>query len=319
MITIAFITGRAQPRLDWLLDSLEAQVQPDDRLELVLVDRLGRSAEELCARLSPAAPLEHEHGIPVAQNALPRPWLTNVIEVEPKPNPWQGKHRITSVDWWAKSNAINTALVYCQTDYIAFVDDACRLSPTWLDAVRMGDVARKSVLAGAYEKLENGSVVADHREQACPNGKRNCGGGWLYGCTYALPLEWALAVNGAEEGCDGMGTEDYIFGLMLSNRGYRIDYVPSMKVTQDRGEVATVNRTAGIRRTDKGVSPNDKSHAALARFGSRSRTEFTPDLRELRIGVSEFPDGWQERKRPWPMPDPDARDWYDGQPIREMT
>ena len=63
---------------------------------------------------------------------------------------------------------------------------------------------------------------------------------------------------------------------------------------------------------DKGVSPNDKSHAALRRFGTQHRTEFTPDLRARRDLIA--------RGEPFPVPDPahDWRDWYDGQPIRDM-
>lgn len=305
-LTIAYITGRADPRLDWLTTSLAFQANATDIIRLLVIDSTGKALVN-----SPTAR-----------------W-PNITVATPKPNPWQGKHRLTARDCWAKSNAINTALVLCQTDYIAFVDDRCSLGVDWLSVVREYERSRTAVVVGSYEKYElHGTIYAkriadeprsvprvyvtkDTRLDQAPLGRANCGGGWLYGCTYALPLEWALEVNGAEEGCDGMGTEDYIFGLMLANGGRRIDYAPSMRVIQRRDEVLTPGTpTIPLWRSDKGVSPNDKSHAALARFGKRNRTEFTPDLRKLRDDFA--------RGRPWPLPDPDLHDWFDGQPIREM-
>lgn len=291
-LTIAFITGRARPHLEWLCASLMPQMQTSDEIEILVIDRLGRTAAEL---------------------ETPTDWGSHVRVTLPKPTPWQGAHRVTSCDYWAKSSAINTALVLCDTDYIAFVDDCGRLSPSWLETVRRGDRERQSVLAGTYDKLAQGTVIAeDHRRQREPTGKTNCGGGWLYGCTFALPLEWALETNGAEEGCDGMGAEDYIFGLMLENNGHRIDFVPSMAIALERGEIFTCAESSSIRRTgDKGVSPNDKSHAALARFRVLTRTEFSPDLRALRARRAAG-------ALVWPLPDPNLRDWYDGQLIREF-
>jgi len=292
-LTIAFITGRREPHLDWLLESLAPQVTPKDEITVLVIDMRGRTATALGAR-------------PYGS------WSPRVVAVSPKPTPWQGPHRITSCDWWAKSSGMNTALVLCETDYIAFLDDCCRLGPKWLETVRRGERKRKAVLAGTYDKIERGVLTPDHRRVKEPKGKSDCGGGWLFGCTFALPLEWALEVNGAEEGCDGLGTEDYIFGFMLSNNGHRIDFVPDMAVTQVRDEVSIPGiPSIGLRRADKGTSPNDKSHFALARFRQRKRTEFTPDLRALRAQRAAG-------TLSWPMPDSEMRDWYDGQLVREM-
>lgn len=293
-LTLAFITGRAEPHLDWLLESIAPQVGASDEVNVIVIDMRGRTPADL--------------------GVLPNygHWAPNVRVELPKPTPYQGAHRITTSDWWAKSNAMNTAFVLCETDYIAFTDDSCRVGPRWLDVVRRGYQTRASVLAGSYDKLEAGLISSDHRRERCPTGKVNCGGSWLFGCTFALPLEWALQVNGAEEGCDSMGTEDYTFGLMLANAGHRIDFVPDMMVTQERAVVSGPGPGGwAVRRTDKGVSPNDKSHAALRRFGSRRRTEFTPDLRELRARRAAG-------DLTWPLPDPEIRDWYDNQLVREL-
>ncbi len=294
-LTIAFITGRPEPHLDWLLESLAPQVAKADEIHLLVIDSLARSAEEL--------------------GALPHygRWAPNVHVSLPKPTPWQGAHRITTCDWWAKSSAMNTALVLCETDYIAFVDDCCRVGSKWLDTVRRGESDRRSVLAGTYDKIEHGGITSDHRRGLFPQGKPDCGGSWLYGCTFALPLEWALEINGAEEGCDGMGSEDYIFGFMLSNNGRVIDFVPDMAVLQRRGEPSkAAGPSIRLQRSDKGISPNDKSHSALARFGVLKKTEFTPDLRALRKAR-------EAGELTWPTPDPDMRDWFDQKLIRTMS
>jgi hypothetical protein len=293
-LTIAFITGRPAPHLDWMLASLAPQIVAGDEISVLVIDARGRTPQQLGVR-------------PIGN------W-TPIVRVErPKPTPWQGAHRITSCDWWAKSNSMNTAIVLCETDYVAFLDDSCRLGPKWLETVRRGERARRSVIAGTYDKIERGVVTPDHRRGLAPEGRPNCGGGWLFGCTFALPLEWALEANGAEEGCDGMGAEDYILGFQLENNGHRIDFVPSMAVTQERVEIAvSVGPSYGLRRTDKGSpGPKDKSHVALERFGKRKRTEFTPDLRTLRAARAAG-------KLVWPTPDPEMRDWYDQELIRTM-
>jgi len=303
-LTVAFVTGRADPKLEWVVDELYEQAKPSDVIDILVVDALCRSPFALVPNARPAGCLRQGSGV------------KSVRVVDPKPNIWQGKHRITKCDWWGASSSRNTAFVYSEHDYIAFLDDRSHIGPKWLETVRRGERERASVIAGTYDKLENGVLTSDTRRPHAPNGKINCGGGWLYGCTFALPLEWALNVGGFEEGCDGQGAEDYIFGLNLANAGYRIDFSVDLAVRQERAEVSKEGvggaGSSGYKRIDKGISPNDKSHAALARFGSRAHTEFTPDLRHLRELA--------QRGEPMPIPDPnyDYRDWFDGQLIRTM-
>ena len=309
---IAFVTGRKEPRLEWVIDALEQQVQAGDDLTLIVIDAIAawpaarRDVSELGYR--------------------PMPAIGRVIHIPPKPNPWQGPHRIIDREGWGMANARNTAFIACPPDveYIAFLDDRARPGPSWLDAVRRGDRRRDAVLAGAYEKTESTdaeggtTLVHDHRLKHHPGGLPNCGGGWLYGCTFAMPLAWALEVNGFEEGTDGLSLEDCIFGLMLGNRHHRIDYVPSLFVSQDRTIGNTSTKGGFYAARDKGISPNDKSHAALARFRKRNRTtpEFTADLAQLRERFHAT--GGDYHRTEWPLPDPNMVDWYDGQPIRDL-
>lgn len=288
-VTVVYMTGRKDPRLDWTIADLDQQIQPNDDVHLIVVDALGRSLGQL--------------GVDVRSTKL-----KSALAISPKPNIWQGRHRVTLADWWAKSSASNTALVLCKTDFVAFLDDRCRLGPQWLKTVRRAERERDAVVVGTYDKIDvTGKVTVDHRRERSPEGKRDCGGGWLYGCTFALPLAWCLEANGFEEGCDGLSGEDYIFGFMLENNGHRIDFDPALLVTLERSSL----HGNTYLRVDKGQSPDDKSHAALARFRKRKRTEFTPDLTVMRAALA--------RGGSFPIPDPngDYRDWYDGALIKD--
>jgi hypothetical protein len=291
-LTIAYITGRAEPHVEWVLQGLARQREPADVIDFIVIDALGRSREILAG-----------------DRALAESAVQDLRVVATKPNIWQGRHRVTAVDWWAKSAAANTALCLARHDYVAFLDDCSRLGDHWLNAARVGCRERKSVLAGAYEKIEGGNRIPDHRLKEYPGGRKDCGGGWLYGCSIALPLAWCLEVNGFEEGCDGMSSEDYIFGFMLANSGRRIDFTPSLFVSLERG-----SQLNAYKREDKGPlnHESNKSNQAVRRFGKRKRTEFTPDLKDLRARIA--------RGEQFPIPDPngDYRDWYDNVSIRGL-
>jgi len=302
------ITARTAPRLDWLCEAIVKQRQASDVLRLLVVDALGRSILEL-----------------VPEAHLTDGAFNEGRAVLPKPNVWQGEHRLAPRDFFANANARNTALCYCQDDYIAFLDDRVRLGPTWLETVRRGYRERTSMLCGPYDKIEDGPVDTnnvsravtpgtrlsiDHRKEIKPGGMRDAPGGWLFGGNFAGPIEWLLDVNGHEEGCDPTGQEDCILGLMLASRGRRIEFSIAMAATQDRtGDV----HVPAFPRLDKGPSPRDRSHATIDRFAVRRRTEFTPDLRALRARVLG------RELQPFPIPDPlhDHRDWWDNLPIRD--
>lgn len=317
-ITICFMTGRKDSRVRWLIEDLHDQVRHGDEVDFIIIDALktvrSLGTADPKVRTELEKPVSTFVGFSYAdfRPILDTPWLPSIRVAEPKPNIWQGKHRRLPVDWWATANARNTAIVLAQTDYIVFIDDRSHLGPEWLAEVRRGYQTREAVLCGAYDKIEGTPPdikrSVDHRLGISPDGNINCGGGWCYGCTIALPLEWCFEVNGFEEGCDGLTGEDYTFGMMLGNNGRRIDYCPKLMVHQDR---TAGNETCkgSYRCVDKGVSPNDKSHAALERFCKAKRTEFTPDLRQLRADLASG--------KPFPVPDPNAvfTDWYDGEVI----
>ncbi len=287
-LTIAVITAREDPQLGHLLDSLEPQLQTGDEIDLVVVDAL--------------------HPRPLAGLRIPA--ACTLRRVPPKPCAWQGENRITPRDYFANANARNTAICYARHDYVAFLDDRVELGARWLSAVREGERSRSSVLCGPYDKHTDQGLSIDHRRQLQPQGLRNCGGTWAYGGNFTLPLEWLLEVNGCEEGCDPTGLEDCTLGFMLAAQGRRIDFVAEMAVEQDRhGDVHPLD----FPRIDKGPSPRDRSHGIRERFWNRRRTEFTPPLRGIRQRVlAGVP-------APFPWPDPEQRDWWDGCLLKEFV
>lgn len=299
-LTVAFITARHEPKLEWFLDSLFNF--GDLSIKVIVVD--------LYAVTRPAIPSHH----------LPR-----VLRVEAKPSLWQGPGRLPLSQWWAKSGSLNTAAALCETDWLAAVDDRCVLEPHWLEAVK-GAMKEGYGIAGAYEKREglqvdNGKITnpgktlaVDHREQwfaqypapmpaPFPNGHT-----WFYGCTWALPLEWILQVNGfSEDICDGCSYEDCAFGQTLENARFPMRYDPRLKIIEDRSpnECGPI-----IRRMDKGVSPKDKSHSIVDHFRESKESKNSYSLRDLRRNALAG--------RPWPAPTANDRDWWDGQLIKEF-
>jgi hypothetical protein len=124
-----------------------------------------------------------------------------------------------------------------------------------------------------------------------------------------LPLEWCLAVNGfSEDLCDGLGSEDSMFGCTLHNAGFPIRYDPRMMIIEDRtpGEI-----DGALKRADKGVSPLDKSHAIVRALSTAKTSGNSFDIRNLRDRVLSG--------EPFPPPSASHFDWFDGQPISEMT
>jgi hypothetical protein len=288
-LTLIITTCRIQPHYDWILDSLLKQNDPPEDVKVIAVDF----------------------------HAATRKGLPSWVKVvEPKPTVWQGKHRVTRDHWWAKSNALNTALCLADSEWIACVDDCCVLVPTWLTAVK--DAMRDNyVVCGTYEKrfnmvVEDGYIVDDglldsydHRWEK--DTIKDIGGHWFFGCSNAMPLAWALEANGYDESCDGLRYEDVVFGGMVQRNGHPIKWDSRMKVVQSRN--CNPNDVA-IRGWDKGKSPNDKSHALLKRVAGATRATHVWNIPQIRDSVLK---GGAFPSEPWP-----TSDWYDQMPIKDF-
>jgi hypothetical protein len=296
-LSIIYITSRKNPCINWFMDSLNRQKKPGEIIQIIIVDT---------------------NADPGFRVGFSNPYIT-----QPKPTVWQGKHRLTKENWWAASNARNTGIALCRTEWIAFLDDRCVLMPGWMDSVREA-MAGKYCVFGSYEKrhgmkVENGIIthggivtgedsrkkyVVEHRGGAAPT---PAPGEWAFGCTLALPLEWMLQINGYDEMCDGLSMEDVVAGLMLQNNNFDLRYDHRMAIVEDRTpcECADV-----MRREDKGKSPDDKSHALLNMLRHRKRAGHKFDLRKLRADILAGAD--------WPKPWGPEIDFWDSQPIKDM-
>lgn len=296
-LTVAYITSRHDSKLHWFLESLAIQTPTHYALNIIVIDAhtFGREYMTVFA-------FRNHLGV-------------KMLFSGPKPTIWQGISRLTKEEWWAKSNALNTAICLCETEWIAFVDDRSVLMPGWLDCI---EEAMHSGLAvcGYYEKRANmkvvGGVISDpgttlgtdmRMQDVHPYRTFD----W-YGGHGALPLEWCLAVNGfSEDLCDGLGSEDSMFGVTLRNNGFPICYDPRMKIIEDRtpGEI-----DGALKRADKGVSPNDKSHKIVEILNDKMTSQNSFDIRNLRNSILA---GEQ-----FPPPSASHLDWFDQQPIAEM-
>lgn len=292
-LTVAFITSRVSSGLGWFLDSLAAITPRELPMSVIVIDAKSYGTSKMDF------------------HAFRNHSVTGMIS-SPKPTIWQGPSRITRENWWAKSNALNTAICLCQTDWIAFVDDRCVLSDHWLTSIEEA-MERETGVVGSYEKranmkVENGIIVdegellgADTRTPGVYQTD-----GW-YGGSGALPLEWCLAVNGlCEDVCDGLGSEDSMFGVTLRNSGFPFFYDSRMRIIEDRtpGQI-----DGALRRSDWGVSPNDASHKIVEILRDKTTSQNSFDIRNLRDRVLSG--------EPFPPPSASHIHWFSGEPIAE--
>lgn len=310
-LTICVTTSRPEPEIGWMIDSLMGQLKSTDEISILVID------------LNCESPVTGGHDIKFKDGS--KLWVRQDT-IAPKPNVWQGKHRLAKENWWAVSNARNTALCLCKTDWILFLDDRCVLMPGFMDAVREA-MAGNYIMAGSYEKrqhmtvengvIKNGGIIqaVDARESYVNQTNRTipfrCGGEWLFGCCILLPLEAALSSNGYPERCNSLSFEDVIFGMLLANNRWALQFDPRAKMIEDR-----TPEKLGIpmRRESKERHPNDtsdKAHTMLKWVRSATRSDNGYGIRELRAKIQAGGD--------FQIPnDPDAKDWFDGKLVRDF-
>ena len=229
--TVAYFTNRREPHFEWFAAAFKQQAQDElDRVQLVVVDYW----------LEPG----HPH-LPIPGRkerfAADIGGACELLHIPPKPTPWQGKHRQTKQDWFAAANARNTALIVATGKTFVAIDDLSVPMPGWWLQVK--HAAHHGYLAmGAYRKLrllvvEQGRVVSFNDDGQGTDSRWGTGsdggiirapGAHLYGCSFALPLETAVLVNGFDEWCNRIGAEDYDFGMRVDRTGLPCYYNRNM-------------------------------------------------------------------------------------------
>lgn len=312
-LTIAYLTCRKDCKIEWFYASLARQLPKNLSVHIIVVDSWADAPgrrEDLWEKYH--QPEFCDGGAYWTHRA-------------PKPSVWSGPHRLTKVDYFSAANSRNTALCLAQTDWIAYVDDLSVLVPGWLDAV-MQAMRENYIVLGAYRKVRNldvrdGQIASydafpageDNRLKHATGTQTSCGGNWLFGCSFAAPVEALLSVGGSPEMCDstGLGSEDYCLGIALANAGYAFRYDQRMMTLESEEHHHNPNEIQ-FKRMDKGVSPNDKSHAML-HTAQRSRyydNYYPGGMRALRERVLAGD--------PFPVINDPTTDWYDGQPLSEL-
>lgn len=312
-ITIAYVTSRKNPQFHWFADSLRRELCDDiKRIRLVVV----------------SAGLWETNDRDYFTSKLNG--FEDVIITTPKPNVWQGPNRLTKENWFAASNARNTALCHSRDGYLVYADDLSVLMPGWYDSVKQA-VRYGYVALGAYQKVkrlevDNGIVKSyesfpegeDQRLKYVTENLSKCSGSWFYGCSLAGPVDLFLAVNGwPEDLCDGHGFEDCCMGLVMGNAGadFRFDR-RMMTLESEEGHHSEAFRRSdyhykGDTLIDEGNGgPDDKSHRCIeyANKGTVFKNHF--DIRELRQRILNG--------GTFPVDNLPEKEWYTGIPIGEL-
>ena len=235
-LTIAYFTCRNDPKIEWFFRTLNRELNGNwNNIFIIIIDyHYQYKPEERYEQFKKHYEM----------------YTTNVKHVSPKPCPLQGKYKITTENYFAASNARNTAFINCETSYIVCIDDLTILKEGWLDVVKWGQ-KNNYVIYGSYAKVkniecsENGSYSFDkssiykgldsrYNDLTITNDfATQVAGSWLFGCSFAMPLEIAYDVDGFDEACDGQSAEDYDFGVRVGRVTKDIYYSRTMFTYED--------------------------------------------------------------------------------------
>ena len=310
--TVAYFTSRREPHFDWFANALAWQAKDDlPNIQLVLVDFYADAPgrKEAMAEHAPTSSFLH----------LP-----------PKPNVWQGRYRQAKRDYFAASNARNTALIVADGSMFVGVDDLSVPVSGWWSQIKHAAHHRYLAL-GAFSKVrnlrvENGRILDFDLDPNGQDSRWSTGsdggivrstGSALYGCNFAVPLETAIKVDGLCEGCDAQGAEDYDFGIRLERAGLPVFFNRNMLTLESmeghelepslpREKVRVPNHF--LPDPLRGSFPNgmDSDHAAIKSLLATYRTQplipsHLKEARELWRKTGQFKE-----------PDCGAYDWRTG-------
>ena len=310
-LTIAYMTSRKDPKIEWFACTLAREIR-DSKFspsQIIVVDfhALQEGRKEAFKEFFYQFSIDCQ-----------------VLHVPPKPTVWQGPYKRTKNEYFAASNARNTAFALCQSEFIACIDDLSALAPGWLDNVRHA-MEHRYIALGAYKKVFNLSMDVDGRlsfdenphgvDSRWPrggNGIAHARGTDLFGCSFAMPIECALKVNGFDEICDSVSMEDVEFGARLERAGFQFQYNRNM-LTYESEELHHTPGNQCFIRNDRKTKSGLHADWWILEKRVRSHETWTCgndfNLREMREKCLAG--------EPLPIPTKDT-DWATEQPLAEM-
>lgn len=341
-VTVAFITSRVDCKVEWTIDSLARQVPVEERhlIHLLLIDRhlwsLTPEAGSTYFRRGDLISLTDARWHVESR----REKFANAVKgrfdyqhLPPKPNSWQGPFRRTQFDWFVASQARNTAIMAARHDYVVFIDDLSVVMPGfWANAKHAADSGY--CVAGVYRKSRDMVVVdgdlvsftpypqgVDSRwGAASDSGIIPWTGEAVWGCSFGVPTELLLKVNGNDEMTDGQAAEDYDLSMRIERAGGRWHLNKNLQ-TMESDEMHGIEPS--LPREKRVVSPDrlphgyngnpDSDHVMLwrVRHEPRFTTLAGDNLRRLR---EEF-----LLTQRAPIPETPTHDWRTGQRLEEVV
>lgn len=304
-VSIAYMTNRKKCMWEWFVDSLWQQCNGEQLFQLIFIDYFADDMDR--------------------QQELKR--IVNgrfeYTHKTPKPSVWQGKHRLTTKNYFCAANSRNTAVCYANRGQLAFVDDLSVLLPGWLDQVLHSSINRY-VMAGAYKKVleltvEEGSIkhykefgggIDSRWGTGSIDGIQPCHPAHLFGCSFSVPIQAMLDVNGMDEINDGIGGEDYCLGIRLHRQQWRMFYNRNA-CTFESEEMHGLE--APMIRLDKRMGDTYSSNIVLNELISSKRIQARgndfnlTELRQHILNGGEFT-----------VPTEPTLDWRDNEPLQNM-
>lgn len=335
MISLAYFTSRKDPKFEWFIHTLNREAMPENKWkkikEIIIVDFHANEPMRLHFLMSKVDIIIPSHVV--------------IKHVAPKPNVWQGEHKIVPQDHFAASNARNTAFIMCESDFIACVDDLSFFKHGWIDNVLWAAHGKCTIL-GAYTKvnkvvvdsLGNFSFVPSLGAEGNDIGKdsrlsnprikdgtaHRVEGEWLFGCSFAMPIELAYQINGFDETCDGMGFEDVLFGMRLNRATDNIWYCPNMFTYESDELHSAPGNNKFVRRsrlvTKGGLMPNKDgimSDHALLQWTRESFSQYPFYNKSLREQHNKYLHNGKIELE-FMKKDGQAIDWRDGRLLKDL-
>lgn len=263
------------------------------------------------------------------------------LHIGVKPNMHQGPFRLTSRDMFCAGHARNTGILAAKHPYFVGVDDLSVVLPTWWPQVRHAADSGYCV-AGAYWKqkqlvVEGGEIKSFEeypggRDTRWAHGSETgivpWHGGNVYGCSFGMPIELLLKVNGFEELAGGEGGEDYCLGIRAERAGGQWFYNRNMQTWESEEghheepslprerKLVTPDRVPAGYESYKHVRDDEKyysDHVMLNRLRNETRFTTAAQWTNLRQARAEF----QASARCLIPTDPTV-DWRDGAPLSTL-